>query len=207
MNVTVEAGHRIRTTICFLAAATLSLVACAGKDAPAAAGDSAAGTAATALAGSTVTAEAPSAEQNAADQRDVATYPLTVGHLRQVAQVMRTIQSLEKSDPALKAQWENQARSAGPTTLDQTVARLNSAPRAPEILKSAGISAHDYVYTTISLMYASAAYQMQKSGHPIDAGKLATQVSPANVAFVAAHQKEIRALSGSSSAGDSSRDN
>ena len=116
---------------------------------------------------------------------------------------MHAIHSLEKSDPALKAQWQKLGASSAPTTVGQIVARIDATPRAPEILKSAGISAHDYVYTTFALMYASAAYEMQKAGHPINSTKLASQVSPENIAFVASHQKEIAALSAANSATDS----
>ena len=167
--------------ICGVGVAVFSIAACAGKDAPAAG----------AAAGTTTTG--PSAAQVAADAHALATYPLTEDHVTKVAQVMRTIQSLEKSDPALRAEWENHGQSSGPQTVDDAVARVNSAPRAPQILKDAGISAHDYVYTTFALMYASVAYQMKKAGQP-NSEKLTSQVNPANVDFVATHQKEIQAL-------------
>ena len=115
---------------------------------------------------------------------------------------MHTIKSLEKSDPGLKAQWENHDQSGNPKSIDEAIARMNDAPRAPELLRSAGISAHDFVYTTFALMYASVAYQMKKAGQPITAGKLATQVNPANIDFVAAHQAEINAMNGTDGSSD-----
>jgi hypothetical protein len=186
--------------------AVFSIVACAGKDAPAAGADTAAGNAA-APASAPVSSAPATPAQIAADQHSMATYQLTLDHVTRLTEVTRTIQSLEKSDPALKTQWEKLSEASGPTTIDQVISRISVTPRAPEVLKTAGISAHDYVYTTFTLMYASAAYEMQKAGHPINSTKLATQVSPENVAFVAAHQKEIATLSAISSAGDSSDEN
>lgn len=197
MRIVNQAGHRRLTIICGLGAAVFSIAACAGKDAPPASTGSAAAAAAASTA--TTSAATPnggaSAAQVAADQHNMATYPLTVEHVTEVGQVMRTIQSLEKSDPALKAAWQQHNAAGTPATIDEAVARVASAPRAPEILKSAGISAHDYVYTTFALMYASAAYQMQKARRSVGASKVMKQVAPANIDFVAKHQKEIQALS------------
>ncbi|MEO7217710.1 MAG: hypothetical protein ABI026_05905 [Gemmatimonadaceae bacterium] len=206
MRYPTQAGRRIRATTCGVAAAVLSLVACGGKDAPAAATDTTGAVVPGAAAPDSSVATVPATpKQLAADQHSMATYPLTVDHVTRVTEVMRRIHSLEQSDPALKAEWEKAGKSTGPTTIDQVIARIGATPRAPEILKGAGISAHDYVYTTFALMYASAAYQMQKSGQSIKSAKLISQVSPANIAFVSAHQKEIAALAAVNGASGSGR--
>lgn len=173
--------------ICTAGFAFITIAACTGKDAPAP------GSAGAATSGSTMAAGLSAAQLRAASG-SLATYTLTVDNVTKVAQVMRTIRSLEKSDPALKAEWDKQDPSDNPKTIDEAVARVNSAPRAPEILKEAGISAHDYVYTTFAVMYASIAYEMKKAGQPVKSDKLMAELNPTNVDFVAAHQKEIQAL-------------
>lgn len=178
-----------------MAFAALTIAACAGKDAPAAASNSSASAPSSATASEVAT-------QVAAASGSLSTYEITTDNVTKVTQVMRTIDKLEKTDPALKAAWDQQNENSNPKTIDDAVARVQSAPRAPEILKEAGISAHDYVYTTFALMYASVAYQLKKSGRPVTAPQLVGQINPANVDFVATHQKEIAAMDSIGNSGD-----
>jgi hypothetical protein len=197
MRISINAAERRLTKFCGLGIVVVSIAACAGKEATPA--DTSAGAGVGAAAGTNTPNSATTATQPGAPVVAAAgalsTYTLTEEHVTKVAQVMQTIQSLEKSDPALKAEWENHKQSSEPQTVDDAVARIASAPRAPEILKNAGISAHDYVYTTFALMYASVAYQMKKAGQPTNSPQLMSQLNPANIDFVATHQKAIQALS------------
>lgn len=187
------------TAIFVTSAALLTFAACKPKDTAAVADTAAASVASAATAGNAGATDA----QVASAEQSLATYALTSENVAKVAQVMRTMQSLEKSDPALKAEWTKYGPKDNPKTVDEAVDRMNNAPRGPEILKSAGISAHDYVYTTFALLYASIAYEMKKAGQPTASPKLATSLNPANVEFVATHQKEIAAVSALNSASGS----
>jgi hypothetical protein len=200
MRDSIQAAHRLRLTTCGFAAAVLSLAACGGKEGSPSPADTA--TASSAAATSSATASRPTPEQMAADQHSMATYPLTVANVEKVTQVMRNIHALEKSDPALKAEWQKMGQASNPKTIDEIVARVNATPRAPEILRSAGISAHDYVYTTFALMYASAAYRVKQSGQSTNSAKLLSQVRPENITFVAEHQKELAALGAANGAAE-----
>ena len=175
---------------CIAAGVLLAAAACKGGETPAA------GTA-----DSTARAAANSAPPAAADSTmsvpagaTLASYRLTTGKIAQVAKVLNTIKAMERKDPSLRAQWEHPSPQTNPKTIDDLVVRVRNAPHAPEVLQSAGISAHDYVYTSFALMYAEVAYHMKKAGRPLTTGQFATQVNPANVEFVANHLTELKAL-------------
>lgn len=175
---------------CIAAGVLLAAAACKGGETPAA------GTA-----DSTARAAANSAPPAAADSTmsvpagaTLASYRLTTGNIAKVAKVLKTIKAMEQKDPSLRAQWEHPSSQTNPKTIDDLVVRVRNAPHAPEVLQSAGISAHDYVYTSFALMYAEVAYHMKKAGRPLTTGQFATQVNPANVEFVANHLTELKAL-------------
>jgi len=180
-----------------IAAGFLTIAGCKAKDAQPANGTTAA----------TSSASSASSNDVSADAAALASYPLTTEKVAKVTQVMQTIKSLEKSDPALKAQWDAYAPDDDAKSVDEAIDRMNSAPRAPEILKSAGISAHDFIYTTFALMYASMGYELKKAGRPMPPGTFGTRINPANIEFVASHQAEIKALNDASSDSDGSDDN
>lgn len=178
-----------------LAAGFLTIAGCKAKDAQPVNGATA-----------STTPSASSSSQVNADAAALAAYPLTSDKIAKVTQVMHTIRSMEKSDPALKAQWDADTPDDNAKTVDEAIDRINKAPRAAEIFKSAGISAHDFIYTSFALMYASMGYELKKAGRPMPAGTFGTRINPANIDFVAAHQAEIKALNDASTETDSTDD-
>lgn len=198
--MTINKMTHLRVAIaCTCAAGFLTIAGCKAKDAP----PDASSAASPASSGS-------SNSQVNADAAALASFPLTTGNVAKVTQVMQTIKNLEKTDPALKAQWDNYAPKDNPKSIDEAIDQINKAPRAPEILRSAGISAHDFIYTTFALMYASVGYELKKAGRPMPPGTFATRINPANIDFVATHQAAIKAISDANSdsnSDDSSDDN
>ena len=181
-----------------LVAGFLTIGGCKAKDAQPVDG--------AAAATSTSASSTPSASSSAqvdADASALAAYPLTTDRIAKVTQVMQTVRSMEKADPALAAQWNADTPGDNAKTVDEAVDRINKAPRAAEIFRSAGISAHDFVYTSFALMYASMAYELKKAGRPMPPGTFGTRINPANIDFVAAHQAEIKALNAASAETDS----
>lgn len=192
----MQKTHRARgplRSIWILAAGFLTITGCKAKDAA----DNSAPVAAP------HEAKTASRTQADADAAAMASYPLTAENVAKTAKVMQTIRSLEKSDPALKAQWDSYAPKEDAKNIDEAIAQMAKAPHASEILGGAGISAHDFMYTTFALMSASMAYQMKKAGHPLPVGSFADHVNPANIDFVATHQAEIKAISDANAAASS----
>jgi len=179
--------------VCGTGVAILAIAACSGKEAPAN-GTPGDGTTSSASTGSSGTAAGASQEK--IDIHTIATYPLTETRVNQVLQVMRTVQSMEKSDPQLAAAWSNEDdKATDAESMDAAVARASKMPHSAEIFGKAGISPHDFVYTMYSLMYSATAYQLKQSGQTVAAGKMAAEVNPANMEFLATHPQVIKELS------------
>lgn len=102
--------------VCSVAAGFLTIAGCEAKDARP-------GNATTAAA-SPASSSGSSNSQVSADAAALASFPLTTENVAKVTQVMQTIKRLEKTDPALKAQWDNDGPDDDPQSVDEAIDRI-----------------------------------------------------------------------------------
>ena len=151
--------------------------------------------AALAVAPLSLQAQHASGHTMSADDRALHSYTLTMDHLRKLKQVALELTSYAKAHPDEAQNYEDMSNSDD-ATLDQQVARLESIPPMRKALSSAGMSARDYILTSLTFFQAAMTAGMMdsyaKTKQPPPA--LPYNVNPANVAFVRAHKAEIEQL-------------
>jgi hypothetical protein len=137
---------------------------------------------------------APAQQQMVAtkDYSALSNYALTMDNLHRVVQVSTDLTELKKKQPNLPAEMVAQP------SLDGKVKFLENKPEVAAILKKAGISARDYVYTNMVLVRAAVISQMPKNADS-EAGvkMLAEQMGTASkqqLDFFATHKTEILAM-------------
>jgi hypothetical protein len=127
------------------------------------------------------------ADANDPDLKALAAYRLEMSNVKKVGAAMKEFEALSEKDPSLAKTANVNAK-----TLDETVKKIEAEPRAMAVLKRNGLSARDYVMTTMTLMTAGMVAAFEKAGTKMNG--LPPGVSQANVDFVKAHEKEIQAL-------------
>ncbi len=151
--------------------------------------------AALAVAPLSVHAQHASGHTMSADDRALHSYTLTMDHLRKLKQVALNLVAYEKAHPDEAQKYEDMSESDD-ATLDQQIDHMASIPPMRKALASAGISARDYVLTSMTYFQAGMtaammdSYAKTKQQPP----PLPYNVNPANVAFVRSHKAEIEQL-------------
>lgn len=135
----------------------------------------------------------------------MASYRLSDENVNKAMQATQKMRDLEKAHPELDSTMSSHGGNPSDAkTIDEMARRLDAIPPAHAILTSVGLSARDYALTTLTLMEASAAYQMQKAGKLPPQSELARDVNPANIAWVGSHQAALQAFVKASGAGSDS---
>jgi hypothetical protein len=172
--------RRIRTLTLIAAV----LAGCARRDAPAADGP-----AATTSTTSQPATAAPSLIHGleAADEAALARLYLTTDNVARATQASRNIAQLGATDPQLLKRLDQEAPLTDAQTLQQAADRLASIPQVRSAIERAGLSPRDYVLVSYTIAQADivTAHRRQRGATSPDV------VSADNLAFVAAHQREI----------------
>ena len=179
--------------------------ACARKAAASsAAASTSAGSAAPATSTSTSTSTSAMTQAQKQDLHDaIRGYQLTDGNVDKVIAATQKMHALEKANPKLVEAMQREHGDAGDAkSVDDAAAHLDAIPPVKAILSSEGVSARDYVLTTFTLMEAGAAYQIQKAGKLPPNSELAKDVSPENLAYIGAHEAQLRALEKATASGE-----
>lgn len=121
-----------------------------------------------------------------ADTKTLAAYRLDMGNIRKTVDVTVEFYELSEKDRGL----EERTHSRPNETIQDSVRRLESEPKAMAVLKAHGLSARDYVLTSFVWLAATMVAVVEKDG----TGKLPPEVSRENVSFVKAHKAELEPL-------------
>jgi hypothetical protein len=125
-----------------------------------------------------------------ADSQEVAAYALTEAGLAKYTKATQNLAALPGGAASKCADDDDSEDRTN--SISDMVARINSVPGAASAIQSAGMSAHEYVVFTMSLLQNGlAAWALQQPG-----GKLPPGVSKANVDFVSSHGPQLDALKG-----------
>jgi hypothetical protein len=128
----------------------------------------------------------------AKDYAPLANYALTMDNLHRVVEASTSLTELKKKIPSLPADMVAQP------SLDGKVKFLENKPEVAAILKKAGISAKDYVYTNMVLVRAAVISQMPKNADSEAGMKLLSEqmgtASKQQLDFFATHKTEILTL-------------
>jgi hypothetical protein len=122
-----------------------------------------------------------SSAQVEAEKNEVKNFVLTSDKLDKYAEARKAIRKVQKDDPALKKQMEDDNAKNPSNTIAVSVANIEKYPPVTNALKTAGLAPRDFVVMTWTLINAAGAVQMKRAGtlqeHPDSA-------LPENVAFV-----------------------
>lgn len=135
---------------------------------------------------------AASGELSTDDAKALGAYPLTMDKVQRKFAVTAELARLSVGDPAFQAQMQglNQVSS-----LDGQVKALSAVPKAMASLQAHGITAHDYVFTTLAVNYAMMPQipEQYRKGNA-EAEVVEAAAPPQHVEFVHAHLDEIHKL-------------
>jgi hypothetical protein len=131
---------------------------------------------------------APSWAQQDRDSQELAKYQLSESTLAKYSQAAHNLAALAKKLPS--ACNDDDDDDAGPSTIAKFVMKVEAIPGAKNAIESAGLTTHEFVVFTFTLVQSSgAAFALGKPGVQLPPG-----VSMANVNFVRTHQAAIEQL-------------
>ena len=147
------------------------------------------------------------------DQQQLNTFKLTLERVNQVDNAMEAFARRLETDPAYKAKIKRlddiESGKVEPTpeeaaelerqeqeeaedgSLAGMERKIEREPKLAAMIKSAGMTPREFVLTEMALFQAMFAHTMKKQGY---LKELPKEVPAEHVAFVAAHEKEIEAL-------------
>jgi len=146
---------------------------------------------------------APQGGASSADQKELFNYTLTMDKIHKLADAQNDLAALQKSNPDLAKAMDSDDSSGN---LDQLVQKLQKFPPVVAVLKKDGLAPREYIVATMTLIQASMAVGMKKSGTYKDyPPKMLELVSQANLTFLEQHwddlQKDLPAVFNATSNG------
>jgi hypothetical protein len=144
------------------------------------------------LAASGGTSRAADDDLSMSDARTIAAYPLTMDKVQRKFAVATDLARLSEADSGLRTQLQSVNESKD---LNTQIKAFGAVPRAAASLQAHGISARDYILTTLAIAYAMIPRppaEYRQASAPPDSGDVAA--SPEHVAFVQAHLVELGKL-------------
>jgi hypothetical protein len=133
-----------------------------------------------------------SANQQAADVKEVYDYRLTLDKLSRFEVAAKAVKKVLADSPAAQQKLDADSQnSSGPNSFAQSVAAIDKQPQLTAAIKASGFTTHEYVVITYALM-ASESYVDMKKDNPN--APMPPYVSPANAAFAEANFARIQAL-------------
>jgi hypothetical protein len=118
---------------------------------------------------------------------DIADYKLDMDKMRRYAAAMKGFAALSKKDSAAAYAMGTHANE----TTAQTIARIESSPAAMQVLRDAGLTPRDFVWTTAAWLQAAMTQAVLESSPQ---SKLPSGQNPQNVEFLRAHRAELEAM-------------
>lgn len=130
-------------------------------------------------------ATAPLAEPTA---NDISNYRLDMDRMRRYSKALQGFALLARADSAAA---DAMASNSNESTV-QMIAKLENSPAAMKVLRDAGLTAKDYVWTTAAWIQAAMTEAMLESNKN---AKLPEGQNPQNLEFVKTHKAELDSLS------------
>jgi hypothetical protein len=140
--------------------------------------------------------------QMAAERKEIRDFVLTTEKLDKYEASANAESKLMKSDPGLKKQLDEESMDTEGSTVAGSVKNIQKHPTLVSAIQSSGLSIHDYVVMTYTLINSSSAVAMKKSGA---IKEYPANVSPGNAAFTEQNFDRIKKMLNSMS-GDSDGD-
>jgi hypothetical protein len=136
------------------------------------------------------------AAQVEAEKNEVKNFVLTSDKLDKYAEALKAMRKVQKDDPALKKQMDDDNSKNPSNTIAGSVATIEKYPPVVTALKSAGLSPRDFVVMTYTLINSAAAVHMKKLGA---IKEYPDSVLPDNAAFVEKNYDRISKIFNSAS--------
>jgi hypothetical protein len=168
----------MRSHLIIVISAAITVAACSAKDSSSAAAE-------TTAKPETPVTSAPSSKGDVSAEQ-LSNYTLDMDKMTKWLNVMKNIATQAKNDSSAAAAFE----SDGNETVAQSVAKLKASPFAQRALSAAGMSAEDYVMTSMAYLQAGMAAGLLKSvpNYKVPAGQ-----NMKNIDFINKHGAEIEA--------------
>jgi hypothetical protein len=130
---------------------------------------------------------APAITAANADTAEVGAYRLTDAAL---ARYLQATQALRAAKFKTCQSGDDADDDDESESIAETAAKIDAVPAAKAALQSAGISSHEYVVFTFSMLQNAMASQLMKT----PGAKLPPGINPANVEFIRKHEADMQAL-------------
>jgi hypothetical protein len=140
--------------------------------------------------------EEKSSTQVEAEKNEVKNFVLTADKLDKYADAVKAIRKVQKDDPALKKQMDDDNSKNPSNTIAGSVATIEKYPPVVNALKSAGLAPRDFVVMTYTLINSAAAVHMKRAGA---IKEYPDSVLPDNAAFVEKNYDRISKIFNSAS--------
>jgi hypothetical protein len=117
------------------------------------------------IAGVAAAAQTPDEKASAeAEKKDVKNFVLTADKLDKYEAAVKAINEVQKDNPAIKKQMDDEDSRNPSNTIAGSVALIEKYPPIANAIKGAGLTPHDFVVMTYTLINSAAAVQMKKVG-------------------------------------------
>ncbi len=117
-------------------------------------------------------------------------FRLSMDKIDKFGAASQTLVALSKTNPAMKSSMEG---GTGAKTVDEGAKQLQAKyPEAAAAIQKAGLSVHDYLMTSLTLMSTIMVAGMKRQGQKMD--QLPGSVSPENLAFVEQNYPKLEKL-------------
>ena len=131
-----------------------------------------------------------------AEKNEVKNFVLTSDKLDKYADAVKAIRKVQKDDPALKKQMDDDNSKNPSNSISGSVATIEKYPPVVNALKSVGLSPRDFFVMTYTLINSAAAVHMKKVGA---IKEYPDSVLPDNAAFVEKNYDRISKIFNSAS--------
>ena len=126
-----------------------------------------------------------------AEKKDVKNFVLTADKLDKYEAAVKAINKVQKENPAVKKQMDDEDSQNPSITIAGSVALIEKYPPIANAIKGAGLTPHDFVVMTYTLINSAAAVQMKKLG---TIKEYPDTVLPENIAFVDKNYDRIKKI-------------
>jgi hypothetical protein len=144
------------------------------------------------IAGVAAAAQTPDEKASAeAEKKDVKNFVLTADKLDKYEGAVKAINKVQKDTPAIKKQMDDEDSRNPSNTIAGSVALIEKYPPIANAIKGTGLTPHDFVVMTYTLINSAAAVQMKKVG---TIKEYPDTVLPENISFVDKNYERIKKI-------------
>jgi hypothetical protein len=134
-----------------------------------------------------------------AEKKEVKNFVLTTDKLDKYDAVVKAVHKVQKDNPALKKQMDDDDSRNPSNTIAGSVATIEKYPPIAKAIRDLGLSPRDFVVMTYTLINSAAAVQMKKAG---TIQEYPDSVLPENAAFVDKNYERIKKIFNSGDTSD-----